>query len=92
MKFNYLYMRGRVGLSKILSGLGVCPGDHVALQAFTCSAVPEAVYAVGAIPVYIDIEENGVNMCPVKLQNCLKENHRIRAKRKYFGKHQKKHF
>jgi len=79
MKFNYLYMRGRVGLSKILSGLGVCPGDHVALQAFTCSAVPEAVYAVGAIPVYIDIEENGVNMCPVKLQNCLKENHRIKA-------------
>jgi perosamine synthetase len=56
------YYRGRVALREILRALGVTEGDEVAIQGFTCLAVPEGVMAVGARPVYIDIEDHGVNM------------------------------
>jgi perosamine synthetase len=72
MNYKYLYMRGRVGLSKILRGLGVGKGDKIALQAFTCIAVPEAIYSLGAIPVYIDLDKNSVNMSPESLEISLK--------------------
>jgi dTDP-4-amino-4,6-dideoxygalactose transaminase len=56
------FYRGRVALYAILQGLGVGNGDEVVTQAFTCVAVPEAIMASGALPVYADIEPNGFNM------------------------------
>lgn len=61
------FYRGRVALYAILKGMGIGVGDQVAIQAFTCQAVPEGVYATGAGPLYIDIEQNGYNMCPSSL-------------------------
>lgn len=58
------YFRGRVGLYHLLRVLGVGPGDEVLLQAFTCLAVPEAVMAVGAIPVWVDLAPGSVNLAP----------------------------
>jgi len=57
----YFY-RGRVALYAILQGLDIGNGDQVVTQAFTCVAVPEAIMASGARPVYTDIEPNGFNM------------------------------
>ena len=74
MKFDFLYMRGRVALSRLLLGLNILPGDKVAIQAFTCVAVPEAVKAIGAIPVYVDVEKDSVNMSHKKLINLLQKN------------------
>ena len=79
MKSNNLYFRGRVGLSKILSGLGISHGDKVLMQAFTCVAVPEAIISIGATPIYVDIEKNGVNMDPKKIEECLLSNTEIKA-------------
>jgi dTDP-4-amino-4,6-dideoxygalactose transaminase len=70
-KFSYLYYRGRVGAAAILHALGIGEGDEVAIQAFTCMAVPEFVYALGCKPVYVDIEENGFNMSPESLETKL---------------------
>jgi dTDP-4-amino-4,6-dideoxygalactose transaminase len=56
------YYRGRVALYAVLQALGIGRGDEVALQAFTCLAVPEAIMALGARPKYIDIENDGFNM------------------------------
>lgn len=56
------YFRGRVGLYAILKALDIGAGDQVAIQAFTCVAVPEAVMATGASPLYIDIANNTFNM------------------------------
>ena len=64
---NLLYYRGRVAQAAILNALGIGQGDKVAIQAFSCLAVPEGVYATGAEPIYIDIEENGYNLCPDSL-------------------------
>ena len=57
-----IFFRGRVALYAILQGLGIGNGDKVVTQAFTCVAVPEAIMAAGARPVYADIEKNGFNM------------------------------
>lgn len=64
---RFTYFRGRVALAEILKAMGVGKGDLVAIQAFTCVAVPEAVMATGARPIWIDIEEGGVNMSPTDL-------------------------
>lgn len=61
---NFTYFRGRVALSSILKAMGIGKGDEVALQAFTCIAVPEAVLSTEAKPVYVDIEHDGFNMEP----------------------------
>ena len=59
MLAKFSYYRGRVAQAALLRALGIGQGDHVAIQAFTCLAVPEGVLATGAEPVYIDIEANG---------------------------------
>lgn len=65
------YYRGRVALRALLKALGIGPGDEVALQAFTCVAVPEGIMAAGARPLYIDIESDGLNMDAADLQRKL---------------------
>jgi perosamine synthetase len=65
------YYRGRVGLSSILRALGVGRGHAVALQAFTCCAVPQGIAAVGASPLYIDVGADSVNMDPQDLASKL---------------------
>jgi dTDP-4-amino-4,6-dideoxygalactose transaminase len=42
--------------------LGVGAGDEVILQAFTCVAVPEAIMATGAKPVWVDLAAGSVNL------------------------------
>ncbi len=65
---KFTYYRGRVALYSLLKSLGVGSGDEVVTQAFTCLAVPEAILATGARPVYVDIEPYGVNIDPRSLQ------------------------
>ncbi len=46
----------------ILKAMGIGADDHIAIQAFTCLAVPEAIQVSAAMPVYIDIERTGFNI------------------------------
>lgn len=57
------FYRGRVGLYHLLRTLGIGRGDEVVLQAFTCLAVPEAILATGATPVWADLAPGSVNLC-----------------------------
>ena len=68
---TYNFYRGRVALYAILKALGLRRGDEVAVQAFTCVAVPEGVMATGATPVYIDTGTDSVNMDPQDLDRKL---------------------
>ena len=61
---------GRSALYLILKAMGIKEGDEVALQALTCVAVPNAVLWLGAIPIYIDIDET-LGMDPINLSNKL---------------------
>lgn len=53
---------GRSALLAILKALEIKEEDEVLLQAYTCVVVPNAVLAVGAKPVYVDVELNGFNL------------------------------
>lgn len=65
---KYTYFRGRWALYHILKALNIGKDDEVALQAYTCLAVPEAILTTGAIPLYIDLEKGHFNMDPYDLE------------------------
>ena len=65
---EFTFFRGRVALYAILKAAELKPGASVALQAFTCVAVPEALLAAGMRPVYIDVIEGGYTMDPADLR------------------------
>ncbi|MGA1870322.1 MAG: DegT/DnrJ/EryC1/StrS family aminotransferase [bacterium] len=74
--YNFCFFRGRVALYAILRALAIGKGDEIALQAFTCLAVPEAIMASGAKPLYIDLQKNNVNMDPNNLSKKITRNTR----------------
>ncbi|MBF0612402.1 MAG: DegT/DnrJ/EryC1/StrS family aminotransferase [Magnetococcales bacterium] len=47
-----------------LWALGIAPGDEVILPAHTFIATSEAVRLLGAVPVFVDIEEHSFNLDP----------------------------
>lgn len=79
------YYRGRVALYAILQALGVGRNDEVACQAFTCVAVPEAILACGAKPVFIDIEPDGLNLDPIELKQKISSRTRAIVVQHTFG-------
>lgn len=58
---------GRSAIYLALRVLGTGQGDEVLLQAYTCNAVPNPILWSGATPVYVDIEEETLNMDPKDL-------------------------
>lgn len=55
------FINARSALYAIFKNLEIGKGDEVLLQAFTCVAVPNAILAVDAVPVYVDID-NSLNI------------------------------
>ena len=52
------FWKGRVGLYAVLRALGIGAGDRVAVCAFTCSGVLEAVARLSAIPLFLDVDRH----------------------------------
>lgn len=59
-----------IHLGLILSG--VVAGDEVICQSMTFSASANPILYQGAIPVFIDSEEETWNMCPIHLEEAIK--------------------
>ena len=53
---------GRSALAACLKAAGIGAGDEVLLSSYTCLAVPTAVIAAGARPVYVDINPDTLNV------------------------------
>lgn len=53
--------------------LGVQPGDEVICQSMTFSASANPIAYQHATPVFVDSEEDTWNMCPVKLEEAIKD-------------------
>lgn len=62
---------GAIHLSLILNGVGA--GDYVLVQSFTFSATVNPIIYQGAIPVFIDSEEDTWNMDPNALEKAITE-------------------
>ena len=55
---------GASALQLALSVVGVGPGDEVIVPAFTAVPTAAAVCALGATPVFVDVEEDTANLNP----------------------------
>ena len=64
---------GTASLHLALILLGVSKGDKVLCATFTFSASANPIAYVGADPVFIDSERDSWNMCPVLLEQAIKE-------------------
>ncbi len=60
----FAYASARGALAAVLRAAGVGEDDEVVLSGFTCLAVPTAVVAIGAKPVYVDINLLTLNTAP----------------------------
>ena len=63
---------GTVALKVALAVLGVGPGDEVITQGFTFVATWEAIFDVGAIPVFTEVDTT-LNMDPADLERKITE-------------------
>ncbi len=62
---------GTVALTISLMAEGVGPGDAVFVPAFTFAATAEPVLAVGATPVFCDVDPSTFNMHPADLERAV---------------------
>ena len=58
---------GTAALKVALTAMGVGPGDEVITQCFTFVATWEAIFDVGAIPVFAEVDET-LNLAPADLE------------------------
>jgi dTDP-4-amino-4,6-dideoxygalactose transaminase len=62
---------GTAALHAVLVALGVGPGDEVITVPHTFIATAEAITAVGATPVFVDIDPNSFCMDPRQLESAI---------------------
>jgi perosamine synthetase len=62
---------GTAGLHLCLQALGVSEGDEVIVPSFTFIAAANAIRYVGAVPVFVDIEEESLNMSPEGIERSI---------------------
>jgi len=61
--------------------LGVRPGDEVICQSFTFSASANPIMYLGATPVFVDSELDTWNMCPVLLEEAIRDRIAVTGKK-----------
>lgn len=59
------------GLHLVLEALGVGPGDEVIVPVYTFTATAAVVCYLGATPVFVDIEEDSLNLDPGILERAI---------------------
>jgi dTDP-4-amino-4,6-dideoxygalactose transaminase len=64
---------GRDALMIALMAMDVKPGDAVFVPAFTFAATAGAVAAIGADPVFVDVDPDSYNMDPADLERAIAE-------------------
>lgn len=62
---------GTTALQLVLGGLGIGPGDEVITVANTFIATAEAISAVGAKPVFVDVDPVSYTMDPVQAEKAI---------------------
>ena len=69
---------GTTALQLVLAALGIGPGDEVITVANTFIATAEAISAVGARPVFVDVDPVSYTMDPELVEAAITPNTRLR--------------
>ena len=69
-KYAQLVSSGTAALTAAMSALGIGYGDEIILPSFTFVASFEAVLSVGAVPVFVDIDDT-LTLDPVAVRNAI---------------------
>ncbi len=64
-------VNGTIAIEMALHATGIGPGDEVIVPAHSFVATSSAVSRVGAIPVFIDLEQDTYNLDPAKIEPAL---------------------
>lgn len=70
----FLTTSATTALTMSLKAIGVKEGDRIAVSDFSWPATCNVVEDLGAIPVFIDVDRDTYNMCPLDLANKLSGN------------------
>ena len=70
VKYAQAVSSGTAAIKIALVALGVKPGEEVITQAFTFIATAEAIIDIGAIPVFVNIDET-LNLDPNELESAI---------------------
>jgi perosamine synthetase len=81
----FLYWKGRVALYAILKAMGVMEADEIIIPAFTCVVVPNAIFYLGAKPVYVDISAENYNIDIDKLREVVSPRTKVIICQNTFG-------
>ena len=63
-----VFPSARCGIRAVLTALELKHSNEVLVTGYTCSAVPDAVAAVGATPVYADVDAYTFSIDPARLE------------------------
>jgi perosamine synthetase len=80
----WTYDSGRTALYYALKALGVGPGDHVLVQAYTCAVVVFAITQLEATPIFIDILDD-FTMDPTDAQRKITSKTKVLIMQHTFG-------
>ena len=79
-KYAISCANGTDALTISLTALGISKDDIVLVPDFTFFASGESVAFVGATPVFVDVDENTFNICPIMIEETI-----IELKQKGYG-------
>ena len=85
VKYAVSFNSGRSAFYAILQSLGLAQGCGVALQAFTCNAVPNPILWAGFEPLYIDCNTDDYNMSVSDLKAKINVKTRVVVVQHTFG-------
>ncbi|MDP2930822.1 MAG: aminotransferase class I/II-fold pyridoxal phosphate-dependent enzyme [bacterium] len=85
IKYTFAFNSGRTAFLAILKCLNLEPGSDVLIQGFTCNAVVNPILAAGLKPVFIDIDENTLNINPIDLERKISSKSKIVIVQHTFG-------
>ena len=79
------FATGRMGFYSLMKILDIKQGDEVILQGYTCSVMPNAIYRVGATPIYADISLHNLGTSPESVKSLISENTKMIVVQHSFG-------
>ena len=72
-EYAFLTTSATTALTMSLKAIGIKEGDRVAVSDFSWPATCNVVEDLGAIPIFIDVDRNTYNMCPLDLADKLND-------------------